>query len=566
MRAGRAWLAQYDAHVPTDVAPSCRNGVELFARGVNERPDEPAILYFDSAISHRDADAYAHALARGLHDEFGLRRGDRVAVMLQNVPQMVIAIHAVWLAGAIVTTVNPMNKARELRHQLTDAGVRVIICLEPLFGVVNDVRDETPLEHVVTASELDFLDGVPPALAGHERHACPEAHTFIDIIRAHAGERIEPAPPAPDDPAFVTYTSGTTGLAKGAVNTHAAVIHNAEVATQWYQLGAGDVIVAMAPLFHITGIVLSMAAARMSMTPLLLMYRFEAGEILRLIERWRGTYIVGPLTAFIAMLEHPGFAGHDLASLTKVASGGAAVYPSVVERWEAATGAYLHNAYGLTETTSPSHLVPAGARAPIDFASGALSIGVPIPGTESKVISVDDGSDLLPGEIGEILIRGPGVMPGYWNRPQETEQTLEDGWLHTGDVGKCDEKGWFYLVDRIKDMINVSGYKVWPRDVEDVLYQHPAVLESCVVGIPDDYQGERVRAYVALRAGAETSPEELIAHCRRVLAAYKAPREVLVLDAIPKTQSGKALRRELRERARFDNVHPAAETRRGAAT
>jgi long-chain acyl-CoA synthetase len=230
------------------------------------------------------------------------------------------------------------------------------------------------------------------------------------------------------------------------------------------------------------------------------------------------------------------------------------VYPAVVERWEKATGVYMHNTYGLTETAAPSHLVPAGARAPVDAESGALSIGVPIPGTESRIVSVDDGSELGPDEIGEILTRGPAVTPGYWGRPQETAEALDDGWLHTGDVGKRDADGWFYLVDRIKDMINVSGYKVWPRDVEDVLYQHPDVLESCVVGVADAYRGERVRAYVALRPGADATPEDLIAHCRRVLAVYKAPREVVVLDEIPKTQSGKALRRELREQARSEQA------------
>ena len=550
----RPWLALYDSYVPEEVAPSCRDGVSLFARGMIERPDEPAFLYFDSAVSYRVADQRAHALARALRHDLGMSPGDRVALMLQNVPQMAIAVHAVWLAGGIVTTVNPMNKQRELRHQLSDADARIMICLESLFGLVDQARAHTPLEHVVTASELDFLDEVPPALAGHERVDCPGAHAFIDLVGARVGERIEGVSVRPDDPAFLTYTSGTTGVPKGAINSHRAVVHNAEVATRWYQLGPGDVTVAMAPMFHITGLILSLAAARMSVTPLVLLYRFDPGEILRLIERWAGTYIVGPLTAFIAMLEHPDFTERDLSSLTKAASGGAAVYPSVVERWERATGVYLHNAYGLTETTSPSHLVPFGARAPVDPDSGALSIGVPVPGTVSKVIGVEDRSDLPAGAVGEILIRGPGVTDGYWNRPEESEQALENGWLHTGDVGKRDPEGWFYLVDRIKDMINVSGYKVWPRDVEDVLYRHPAVSESCVVGVPDGYRGERVRAYVALKSGADATPEELIAYCRRVLAVYKAPREVLLVDEIPKTLSGKALRRELRERARSESL------------
>lgn len=550
---GRPWLPRYDAHVPPEFEPDVRDGVELFERGARERPDDPAILYFETAIPFRDAATHAHAVATALR-KLGLRPGDRVALMLQNVPQMVIALHAVWLAGGVVTTVNPMNKRRELEHQLTDAGARIAICLESLFAVVEEAWPATPLEHVITVSELDLLDTVPAALAGHERRDCPGGLRFMDLTRAYAGARVEPHVPDPDGPALLTYTSGTTGLPKGAINTHRAVVHNAEVMTRWFALGPGDVTVAMAPLFHITGLVCHLATARMSMTPLLLLYRFEAGEILRLVEHWRGTYIIGPLTAFIAMLEHPDFPRRDLASLTKVASGGAPVYPAIVERWEQATGTYLHNTYGMTETAAPTHLVPASARSPVDAESGALSVGVPVPSTRSKIVDLEDGRDLPPGAIGEIVTRGPAVTPGYWQRPEETEQTLEGGWLHTGDVGKADPDGWFYIVDRIKDMINVSGYKVWPRDVEDVLYQHPAVLEASVVGVPDSYRGETVRAYVALKAGAGATEEELIAHCRTLLAVYKAPRQIRLVDEIPKTLTGKALRRELRERARLEDL------------
>ena len=286
-RAGRPWVARYDPHVPAAYEPAVRNGVELFERGVRERPDDPAILYFETAMSHREADELAHALAAALRDDLGLRRGDRVALMLQNVPQMVIAVHAVWLAGGVVTTVNPMNKRRELEHQLTDAGVRIALCLESLFEVVDGVRGVTPLEHVVTVCELDHADPVPAALAGHERRARAGAFPLSGLLEAHRGERVEPAAPDPGDPALLTYTSGTTGMPKGAINSHRAVPHNAEVMTRWYDLGPGDVTVAMAPLFHITGLVCHLATARLSMTPLLLLFRFEAGEILRLIERWR---------------------------------------------------------------------------------------------------------------------------------------------------------------------------------------------------------------------------------------------------------------------------------------
>ncbi|HEX3241319.1 MAG TPA: AMP-binding protein [Solirubrobacterales bacterium] len=525
-----------------------RNCVELCERGARERPEEPAILYFETAISERRAGELAHALAAALREELGLAPGDRVALMLQNVPQMAIAIHAVWLAGGVVTSVNPMNKRRELEHQFSDAGVEIALCLESLYAVVDGVRETTPLRHVVTVSELELLDAIPAALAGHERVECPGAVAIAELWERHAGARVEPADPDPGDPAFITYTSGTTGPSKGAINSHAAVVHNGEVMTRWYELGPGDVTVGMAPLFHITGLVCHLATARASLTPLLLCFRFEPAELLALIEHWRGSYVIGPLTAFIAMLEDPGFGQRDLSSLTKVASGGAPVNPATVARWERATGAYVHNSYGLTEAGAPCHLVPAGARSPVDAESGALSIGVPIPNTEAKIVAIEDGAELGPGEIGEIVVRGPGVTSGYWGKPQESANAVRDGWLHTGDVGKRDAAGWFYIVDRIKDMIVVSGYKVWPRDVEDVLFTHPAVLEASVVGAPDDYRGETVRAYVALRSGATATPEDLVAHCREALAVYKAPRQVVIVAEIPKTLTGKALRRELRER------------------
>jgi long-chain acyl-CoA synthetase len=525
------------------------NGAELFERAARERPGDPGFLYFDTAIGCGEAAAMARGLAASLRGRLGLRPGDRVALMLQNVPQFPIAVHAVWLCGGVITTVNPMNKEDELRHQLADSGARIVVCLESLFAVVAAACEPTAVEHVVSVSELDLLDEVPAALAGHERIECAGAIPFADLLGGDGSDFVA-AEVAEDSAALLTYTSGTTGRPKGAINTHRAVVHNAEAMTNWGSLGPGDVTIAMAPLFHITGLVCHMATARFSRTPLMLLYRFEPGEILRLIERWRGTYVIGPLTAFIAMLDHPSFAERDLSSLTKTASGGAPVYAAVVERWERATGSYLHNTYGLTETAAPSHMVPFGNRSPLDPETGALSVGLPIADTESRLAAVDGGGAVRVGEEGEILTRGPGVSPGYWNRPEASAAALEDGWLHTGDVGKQNDDGWFFLVDRIKDMINVSGYKVWPREVEDVLYKHPAIAEAAVVGAPDAYRGETTVAYVVRREGAEVSGEEVIAHCRGLLSVYKAPRRVVFVEEIPKTLTGKALRRELRERER----------------
>ncbi len=526
--------------------PPARTGNELFERGVATRPEDPGLLYFDTAIGFRAAAERAWSLAASLR-ELGLRPGDRIALMLQNGPATVIAIHAAWHLGAIVTAINPMSKAEEVRGQLLDSGARAAICLESLHPVLAAALSGTAVEQVLSVSELAWLEDVPPLLAdARRRRRCPAA-LDLEALCACPAEP-DPAPVDPDSPALLAYTSGTTGTPKGAIVTHRALIHNGEAMRDWGGLGAGDVTVAMAPLFHITGLVCHLAAARASATPLLLMHRFEPGEFLRLIERWRGTYVIGPLTAFIALLEHPDFGRRDIASLTKVASGGAPVFPAIVERWERLTGSYVHNTYGLTETAAPSHLVPRGERAPIDPESGALSIGRPIADTESRIVPVEDGAgrEAAAGELGEIVTRGPAVTPGYWGRPEETEHALRDGWLHTGDVGRRDADGWFFIVDRIKDMIVAAGYKVWPRDVEDALYAHPAVQEAAVVGEPDPYRGETVAAHVVPRPGATVGAGELIAHCRERLAVYKAPHVVHLVPELPKTASGKILRRELR--------------------
>jgi long-chain acyl-CoA synthetase len=279
--------------------------------------------------------------------------------------------------------------------------------------------------------------------------------------------------------------------------------------------------------------------------PLVLGYRFDAPTILDLIEKHKPTFTVGAITVFIALISDPTAAGRDFSSLQKVYSGGAPIAPSVIERFQSETGAYIHNIYGLTETTSPSHAVPMGALAPVDPTSGALSVGVPVFNTMVRIVD-ENGKDVAVGEIGEIVTSGPQVVSGYWNKPEETAHAIPGGELFTGDVGFMDSDGWFYIVDRKKDQINASGYKVWPREVEDVLYEHSAVREAAVIGIPDDYRGETVKAFVSLRPGESVTEAVLIAFCKERMAAYKYPREIEFIDELPKTVTGKILRRELR--------------------
>lgn len=545
----RPWLARYEPGQPADLTVGHADALAMLEAAVAAHPDGPLVHYFDRTLTVVEVDRLTDALAAGLAAN-GFAAGDRVAVYLQNVPQFLLAMLATWKAGGVMVPVNPMNKARELEYLLADSEATVLVTLESLWSEVaaEVVRSgSTEVRTVITTSELDLLGDapVPRLLAGSVKARPDGTLDLLELVAAHDGER--PARPtlSPEDPAFLTYTSGTTGPPKGACNTHANVVFNAEAYRQWMHLTTQDVVLGVAPLFHITGLIAGLAVSLLVPAPIVLGYRFDAPTVLDLIERWRPTFTVGAITVFIALMNDPSAPGRDLASLTKVYSGGAPIAPPVVERFEREFGAYIHNIYGLTETTSPSHAVPFGARAPVDPTSGALSVGVPIYDTVVRVVG-DKGEDLPPGEVGELVTSGPQVVPGYWRKPEETANALPGGALRTGDVGFMDADGWFYVVDRKKDQINAAGYKVWPREVEDVLYEHPAVREAAVIGVPDPYRGETVKAFVSLRPEAAATADELVAFCRERLAAYKYPRLVEIVDELPKTVTGKILRRELR--------------------
>ena len=549
----KPWLARYDAGQPAELSLEYSDALAMFRASIQRNPDGDFIRYFGAGIAGRELDELSDAFAVALTG-LGVRPGDRVALYLQNVPQFVIGLLAVWKAAGVAVPVNPMNRARELDAVLRDSGARVLVCLADLYrDVAADVAREIGVT-VVTTSELEYRGRRNPRIvAATERAPLPEGvHDMAALIERHRGQAPPPVSFGPADTAFLTYTSGTTGPPKGAMNSHGNVVFNSQAYRQWCELGPDDVVLGVAPLFHITGMIAGVTTALLLGAPLVLTYRFEPSAVLETIRNERVTFTVGSITVFIALMNAPDAANgaqrDALATMTKIWSGGAPIPPSTVKAFQAQFGQYIHNIYGLTETTSPSHGVPAGAVAPIDDASGALSVGVPVYNTVVRIVG-DDGQDLPPGEIGEIVTSGPMVVPGYWNKPEETAHALPGGALHTGDVGYMDEAGWFYLVDRKKDQINAGGYKVWPREVEDVLYQHEAVREAAVVGIPDEYRGETVKAYVSLRPGQQVTAEELIAFCRQQMAAYKYPRQIEFLDELPKTVSGKLLRRELRARS-----------------
>ncbi|GAA4038654.1 class I adenylate-forming enzyme family protein [Streptomyces shaanxiensis] len=544
--SAKPWLALLTDAQRAPIAPD-DSLVHALRRAAAETPERVFLAYFDGRLTYREVDELSDSVAGHLAAR-GLERGDRVAVLLQNSPHFVLALLGAWKAGAVVVPVNPMYKSGEVTHVLRDGDVAALICSDRAWeSYLRETAADSPVRIVLTGCELDFQTRNDARVLSFER--LPQADDTDDLTTvARAGHK---APQGrdlgPSDIALISYTSGTSGTPKGATNTHGNIMYNAERQRTGLDLPDPPVYFAMAPLFHITGMVAQLGACLNSAGVLVLAYRFEAGVVLDAFAEHGPHYTVGPSTAFMALAAHPGVTRDHFASFRMISSGGAPLPPALVEKFRAGFGPYIRNGYGLTECTAPCASVPPGLEAPVDPVSGTLAVG--LPGPETVVRIVDElGQEVPFGEQGEILVRGPQVVPGYWRRPEATAETFPDGELRTGDIGFMDAEGWLYVVDRKKDMINASGFKVWPREVEDVLYTHPAVREAAVVGVPDGYRGETVKAYISLRPGAETDPDALAAYCKERLAAYKYPRQVEILPDLPKTASGKILRRELRSR------------------
>ncbi|KAB1139407.1 long-chain fatty acid--CoA ligase [Streptomyces luteolifulvus] len=541
----RPWTAQYTERLREVEPAPARTTLELLSGAVATAPDSPATTYLGGTLTYREVDELSDGVAHYLLER-GCRPGDRLAVYLQNIPQFLLALFGAWKAGGAVVPLNPMYRD-ELAHILTDAGVSAIVCDEQAWA--EHVRERATTAGVTTALtacplDLQTLDDAR-IFAGLTRERREGADDILDVARARVGRRPTQPGLTPDDIALISYTSGTSGLPKGATNTHRNLTVNAVPLRLHDEIPPGSPIFALAPLFHITGMVVQLLNAVDLASPLVLAHRFEPGVVIDTLKRERPAYMVGPSTAYMALMAHPDFSAEAFASLRTLNSGGAPLPPAVVERFREQTGLYIRNGYGLTETSSPCVVVPVGRQAPVDPDSGTLSIGLPLPAAMVRIVD-EEGRDLGPNVVGEIAVEGPMVVPAYWNRPDATAESIPNGRLLTGDVGFVDRQGWVYVVDRKKDMINASGFKVWPREVEDVLYRHPAVREAAVVGVSDPYRGETVAAFVSLRPEGSVEPEELVAHCREHLAAYKAPRTVSIRDDLPKTTSGKILRRELR--------------------
>ena len=486
--------------------------------------------------------------------QLGITKGDRVAIMLANTPQAVVSYFGILMAGAIVVQTNPLYTERELEYQMKDSGAKAIITLDILYPRASKVMPQTNLQHIIVTAIKDYLpfpkNLVYPFIQKKQygivvnvKHE-GNTHLFKEIVKIKPTKLVEYDFDFEEDVALLQYTGGTTGSPKGVMLTHRNLVANSSMCTAWlYKSKPGEEsVLGIVPFFHVYGMTIVMILSVMQAYKMIILPKFDALTTLKTIQKQRPTLFPGAPTIYIGLLNHPDLKKYDLSSIDSCLSGSAPLPIEVQEEFEAITGGKLVEGYGLTETSPVTHANFLWDR---DRIKG--SIGVPWPNTEVKIVSMDN-SELTPvGEIGEIIIKGPQVMKGYWNRPEATEETIIDGWLYTGDLGYMDEKGYFYIVDRKKDMIIAGGYNIYPREIEEVLYEHPDVLEAVAAGIPDPYRGETVKAYVVLKEGSRLTSDDLNQYARKYLAAYKAPRLYEFREELPKTAVGKILRRTLVE-------------------
>lgn len=506
-----------------------------------------ALQYFDQRLDYATLDRLSDRLAEWLGEQ-GVGSGDRVALVLQNTPQFVITVLAAWKLAAIAVPLNPMYRGPELSGLFADCEPAAIVCHDDRYAAVLAAAGERLHSRILWTSPREFqsrndervLPGASPA---------PAAAALASVLARPEAALPERAQSRAQDVAVLLYTSGTTGVPKGAMLTHANLVFNARTCVRHFGLGQAARIFGIAPLFHVTGFVIQMVTGFAAQASMVLTYRFQPALVLDAFLEHRPTFVIGAITAFIALMNQPQARREHFQSFIDLYSGGAPIAPAVVDAFQRQFGRAIRSSYGMTELTAPSHLAPRSGPIPVDPASGALSIGQPTPGIDAIVVD-EQGVAVGSGVHGEVAVRGPNVMAGYWRKPQETAEVLRDGWMHTGDVGFFDGNGWCYLVDRKKDMICASGFKVWPREVEDVLYQFSGVHEAAVVGAPDAYRGETVVAFVSPQQGAELDPQALARHCRERLAAYKCPVAVNVLPELPKTESGKITRAVLARQLR----------------
>ena len=547
----KPWLASYEKGVPEKIEYQEICLPSILEQTSNKFPDKMALLFQGYKITFRELNDMVNRFAACLH-AFGINKGDSVAILLPNVIPCVVANYAILKIGGIVVMNNPLYSDRELEHQFNDSDSKILVTIDLLGNRMIDLRPKTKIKQIIYTSIGDYLPfpkNILFPLVAKKKNLAADVksaeyiYKWKDIL-----SKSSPNPPdvdlSFDDVAMYQYTGGTTGVSKGVMLTHGNLSKQIQQAEAWFPtFNKGDEIMLGAlPFFHVFGLSVAMNFAISMGWGHILVPKPQPEALLETIRKFKPTFAPLVPTMYIGMLNHPDIDKVDMTSIRGCFSGSAPLPLEVLKDFENKTGAVIVEGFGLTETTPATHINP--------FAGGKRkvgSIGVPISDTECRIVDLDDGNTDVPvGETGELLIKGPQVMKGYWNNPEETAKTLKDGWLHTGDIAKMDEEGYFYIVDRKKDMIISGGYNVYPRDIEEVFYENPKIQEACAIGISHPTRGEAVKVFAVFKEGETATREELIEYCTGKLAKYKLPTEIEFRDELPKTNVGKILKKELR--------------------
>ena len=547
----RPWLKHWPENVPKTIDYPKVSVAGLLERAAKDWPASVATRFYGVETTYGELDAAVSRFAGGLR-RIGVKPGDRVSLLMPNCPQFVIAFFGIIRAGAFLVQTNPLYTPRELEEMYRDAGVETVVCADLYFKNVAKAREKVPIQRVVVTDIKEYLPGLLAVLYPIKKKrdfgkivipVAPWVHRFQDIL---AAEPFSQEPKDLNDVAVLQYTGGTTGIPKGAMLTHRNIVVNAYQAVAWFPgLRPGkETFLCAIPFFHVYGLTTALVgpitiAAAMVIHP----NPREIEALMKLITKTQPTVFPGVPTMYVAIVNHTKVSKYDLKSVRACISGSAPLPVEVRHKFEAITGGKLVEGYGLTEASPITHCNPI-------FGLYKDGIGMPVSDTDSKIVDLETGTQDLPaGKAGELAIKGPQVMKGYWNRPDETAKVfVQDGWLLTGDIAEMDSDGYFTIVDRKKDMILCSGYNVYPREVEEVLFMHPAIKEAAAVGVPDPYRGETVKAFIVLKEGSTATDEEIRAFCKERLAPFKVPRKIEFMNELPKTMVGKVLRRALREK------------------
>jgi long-chain acyl-CoA synthetase len=548
----RPWFKHYDPQVPLQLTYPHIPLYRLLDETAAKYPASPCTNFFGRRLTYQQIKELSDRFAVGIRS-LGIRNGDRVVLLLPNSPQFLIAYYGLLKAGAVTVPLNPLSAERELEFYLTDSGAEAAITIPLFLNKVASVRGNTPLKHIVYSRLADFLPFPLNLAQGFREHRLMRRLDraglvdFKELLKQALRPDWHPEPVQPDEMAVLIYSGGTTGVAKGIMLSHFNLVANAHQIIAWGHLTDEQGILAVLPLFHGFGMSVTMNAALLTGGEIILVPRFNAKQIAKAIQKYKPSFFIGVPTMFVQLSNLPDIHRYNFSSLRGIFVGAAPLTRAIKEEFEASlkatgkTGGRMIEGYGLTEAVT-------GIMAnPYQGMHKVGSIGIPFPDVDVKIVSLDDGHNLVPGELGEIVLRSPTVMLGYYKNAEETQKTIVDGWLYTGDIGYVDEDGYFYITDRKKELIIVGGFNVFPREIDELIYQHPKVKEGITVGIPDPRKGERIKVYIVLKDGEAATTEEFIDYFKERLTPYKVPSEIEFRTELPKSMIGKILRRALRE-------------------